>query len=141
MPNFADVTGMAIPEGEVIKITAGSTVLWEKSTDITLPDTDYSGEIDADMSETVELYAGAEVTEDIRNLYIIRKTASTDANVVNQISGKNVTVGSGTTYYSAIQISAIEIESSRYYDGIEITLDASTTLYFDGEYYWGFDEG
>lgn len=141
MPNFADVIGMTIPEGEVIKITSGSTVLWEKVTTPSLPDTDFSGEIEADMSETVELYAGAQVTEDIKNLYIIRKTASTAANVVNQISGKNVTVGSGTTYYTAVQIEAIEIESSRYYDGIEVILDASKTLYFDGEYYWGFDEG
>lgn len=136
MPNFADVTSMTIPEGEVIKITVDGTVLWEKVTTPTLPETDYSGEISCDNEDIIVLYVGERIeAEDYANLYIIRKSSTSSADIVYRVDNRKVTYGNGSTVSNGVDIEGVS-EGGRYTDSLEINLDSG---YFDGEYYWGFD--
>lgn len=136
MPNFADVTSMTIPEGEVIKITSGSTILWEKVTTPTLPDTEYSGTFEAYGEDEVILYAGTRVYEDdYKNLYIIRATPTTDGDIVSRVDNRKVTFGNGNIQTNGIDVGVVA-EESAYPDSFRITLGSG---YFEGEYYWGFD--
>lgn len=137
MPNFAEVTGMTIPEGEVIKITVDGTVLWEKATTPSLPDTEFSGVVEAYEDEGVYLFAEANIGTDYTNLYIVRTESTTDADTVYRVDGKKVTYGDGTVVSNGIDVTFCNIEASRYYDGLLVTVDSG---YFDGEYNWGFDK-
>lgn len=137
MPNFADVTGMTIPEGEIVKIVSGSTVLWEKATTPTLPETEFSGVVEAYEDEGIYLYAEANIGSDYTNLYIVRTEPTTDANTVYRVDGKKVTYGDGTVVSNGIDVTFCNLESDRYYDGLLVTVDSG---YFEGEYEWGFDK-
>ena len=137
MPNFAEVTGMTIPEGEVIKITVDGTVLWEKVTTPTLPETEFSGVVEAYEDEGIYLHAEANIGSDYTNLYIIRTESTTDADTVCRVDGKKVTYGDGTVVSNGIDVTFCSLETDRYYDGLLVTVDSG---YFEGEYNWGFDK-
>ena len=133
--DFSTVTKIVIPEGEVTKITSGSAVLWQKATTPALPDTEYSGDVEASMEDVIILYVGERISaDDYYNLYVILNGSTTDRDTVVSIVDGTITYGDGSTStdFSASGAS----ESGRYIDSLEIALDSG---YFDGDYSWGFD--
>lgn len=132
MPNFADVTGMTIPEGEVVKITSGSTVLWEKPSSEAPIDREFMGESTGMKINILEMECDTVISYDGRSL-IIRRTENTTApTIIVSATHNTATLGDGstidldTTYGGASQPTSL----------IAYVEDG---YYFDGTYEWGFD--
>ena len=134
--DFSALTALTIPEGEVVKITSGSDVLWEKVTKPVLPSSyDYEGEASANYSHTLEIRFDKEISiPDLDTLYVIR-SATTDPNIIVKVEGKTATLGNGAT--TSVTVTRVSGSSTRYLAGLNVK---SSSYYFDGNYVWGLDK-